>query len=274
MPSAAVARSDSPFWIVNAIVSAVALAVLAYLLLLRGGSEGGGESLAFMPAVNAAFNGLSAVLLTLGVMAIAIGIAAALAFLRRSPPREATRVVVAPLLNRTGDSTLTSIGAMAADWITQGIVDEGVAPTVAPLSAMAASREADSLTRRGPTGSRVRLLAEETGAGLVVAGAYDRVGDSLAFEVHLSDPLTGRVLAALPVIKSGLTDPSSALVELRSRVVGALRVHLSPVAGDPTGQRASRPPTPAAHQAGEYSPPSHAQHGDLRSASRGARVYR
>ena len=186
---------------------------------------------------------------TLGVMAIAIGIVAALAFLRRSPPREAARVLVAPLLNRTGDSTLTSIGAMAADWITQGIVDEGVAPTVAPLSAMAASREADSLTRRDPTGSRVRLLAEETGAGLVVAGAYDRVGDSLAFEVHLSNPLTGRVLAALPVIKSGLTDPSSALVELRSRVVGALRVHLSPVAGDPTGQRASRPPTPAAYRA-------------------------
>ena len=69
-PAAEVTRSDSPFWIVNAIVSAVALAVLAYLLLLRGGSQGGQESLAFMPAVNAAFNGLSALLLTLGVMAI------------------------------------------------------------------------------------------------------------------------------------------------------------------------------------------------------------
>ena len=71
MPSAAeVEKSDSPFWIVNAIVSAVALSVLAYLLLVRGGSQGGGQSLSFMPAVNAGFNGLSAVLLTLGVLAI------------------------------------------------------------------------------------------------------------------------------------------------------------------------------------------------------------
>ena len=71
MPTAVPARkSDSPFWVVNAIASSVALAVLAYLLLLRGGSGGGGQSLSFMPAVNAAFNGMSAVLLTLGVMAI------------------------------------------------------------------------------------------------------------------------------------------------------------------------------------------------------------
>ncbi len=62
--------SDGSFWIVNAVVSAVALAVLAYLLLLRGGGSSGGASLSFMPAVNAAFNGLSAILLTLGVVAI------------------------------------------------------------------------------------------------------------------------------------------------------------------------------------------------------------
>lgn len=66
-------RSDSSFWIVNAIFSAIALSVLAYLLLLRGGSrgsQGGWHSLSFMPAVNAGFNGLSAILLTLGVLAI------------------------------------------------------------------------------------------------------------------------------------------------------------------------------------------------------------
>jgi putative membrane protein len=71
MPSAAqTTRSDSRFWLINAIVSAVALAVLAYLLLIRGGSQDGGQSLAFMPAVNAGFNATSAVLLTLGVLAI------------------------------------------------------------------------------------------------------------------------------------------------------------------------------------------------------------
>jgi putative membrane protein len=72
MPSAAQSpRNDSRFWLINAIVSAVALAILAYLLLIRRGShDGASSSLAFMPAVNAGFNATSAVLLTLGVLAI------------------------------------------------------------------------------------------------------------------------------------------------------------------------------------------------------------
>lgn len=67
--TAAFTREDRPFWIVNGVVSVLALSVLAYLLLIRHGS-GDREALAFMPAVNAAFNGLAAVLLVLGVHAI------------------------------------------------------------------------------------------------------------------------------------------------------------------------------------------------------------
>ena len=62
-------REDRPFWIGNGVLSVVALSVLGYLLLLRHGS-GDREALAFMPAVNACFNGLAAILLVLAVMAI------------------------------------------------------------------------------------------------------------------------------------------------------------------------------------------------------------
>ncbi len=62
--------SDRPFWIVNAVVSIVALSILAYLLLIRQTSPGDAAALAFMPAVNASFNALSAVLLVLAVLAI------------------------------------------------------------------------------------------------------------------------------------------------------------------------------------------------------------
>lgn len=62
-------RQDRPFWIVNAVVSVIALAVLGYLLLVRQGS-GDKTALAFMPAINAMFNGTSAVLLVLAVLAI------------------------------------------------------------------------------------------------------------------------------------------------------------------------------------------------------------
>lgn len=61
--------NDKPFWIINGVVSTVALAILGYLLLLRRGSGEPG-ALAFMPAVNACFNALTAVLLVLAVIAI------------------------------------------------------------------------------------------------------------------------------------------------------------------------------------------------------------
>jgi putative membrane protein len=67
--SSVLTRRDRPFWIVNGLVSVVALAVLAYLLLLRQG-RGDPGALSFMPAVNACFNGASAVLLVLAVRAI------------------------------------------------------------------------------------------------------------------------------------------------------------------------------------------------------------
>ncbi len=67
--SAVLTRDDRPFWIVNGVLSVVALSVVAYLLLIRHGS-GDRDSLAFMPAVNAFFNGSAAVLLVLAVRAI------------------------------------------------------------------------------------------------------------------------------------------------------------------------------------------------------------
>lgn len=69
MNTSVIEKKDRPFWIVNAVVSVVALAVLGYLLLLRRGS-GDPTALAFMPAVNASFNGLAALLLVLAVVAI------------------------------------------------------------------------------------------------------------------------------------------------------------------------------------------------------------
>jgi putative membrane protein len=69
-PSSRRERGDRPFWIVNGVVSVLALSVVAYLLLIRHGSGGAPSELSFMPAVNAAFNATSAVLLVLGVRAI------------------------------------------------------------------------------------------------------------------------------------------------------------------------------------------------------------
>lgn len=61
--------SDRTFFAFNAVLSTVALSVLAYLLLIRRGS-GGELDLSFMPAVNAALNASAATCLAAGWLAI------------------------------------------------------------------------------------------------------------------------------------------------------------------------------------------------------------
>lgn len=63
------ARGDRRFMIANAAVSALALALLAWLLLLRRAAPGASD-LSFMPAVNASLNALAALLLVTGYVAI------------------------------------------------------------------------------------------------------------------------------------------------------------------------------------------------------------
>ncbi len=64
------AHGDRRFFVFNAVVSAAALGVLAWLLLLRGGTSDAGVNLRFLPAVNAVLNGTAAALLVAGRVAI------------------------------------------------------------------------------------------------------------------------------------------------------------------------------------------------------------
>lgn len=61
--------SERSFWVANAAVSALAVALLGWILILRPGS-GDPTALSFMPAVNAAMNALAASLMTAGYLAI------------------------------------------------------------------------------------------------------------------------------------------------------------------------------------------------------------
>lgn len=62
--------SDRAFYVFNAVVSVAALSLLAYLLLIRRGTEGTGIDLRFMPAVNAGLNATAATLLAAGWVAV------------------------------------------------------------------------------------------------------------------------------------------------------------------------------------------------------------
>jgi putative membrane protein len=69
--SSTVPRSDRLFFTFNALISTAALSFIAFILLRKTTSAG--PDLSFMPAVNAAFNALSATFLVLGYVAIRKG---------------------------------------------------------------------------------------------------------------------------------------------------------------------------------------------------------
>jgi putative membrane protein len=62
-------RGDRAFYAWNALVSSAAVALIAFILL-REGADPGRLDLRFLPAVNAALNGLAALCLGLGFVAI------------------------------------------------------------------------------------------------------------------------------------------------------------------------------------------------------------
>lgn len=69
------APPTKPRWpeVVIALVSAAALGFLVYLIYGRGKADGGAGDLAFLPALNAACNATTAVLIVLGLQAIGRG---------------------------------------------------------------------------------------------------------------------------------------------------------------------------------------------------------
>ena len=71
--TATASRTDRTFFALNAMVSAIAVATIAFILMRQRTSASTAIDLSFMPAVNASFNALSAAALALGYVAIRRG---------------------------------------------------------------------------------------------------------------------------------------------------------------------------------------------------------
>jgi serine/threonine-protein kinase len=164
-----------------------------------------------------------------------------------APPPRRERVLVAPLENRTGDSSLYSLGEMAADWIAQGLQETGLAEVVDPLSALVSRHRAqdDVLRLRGL--ARAGALARVAGAGSVVWGAVYRSGDSLVFRAQVSDVAAGQVRIALEPVSTSAADPRKGVEQLRAQVAGALAALLDRRVASVTDPM-SRPPTLEAYR--------------------------
>jgi tRNA A-37 threonylcarbamoyl transferase component Bud32/tetratricopeptide (TPR) repeat protein len=128
-------------------------------------------------------------------------------------------VMVTPLTNETGDTSLAVWGRMAGDWLTQGLHQTGrvaVVPWPVALQAVAAVRS------RGD--ERLKDLAAETGAQAVITGAYYRNGPTIRLQAQVTDVNNGTMLAALPAIEVPADSIREGIQQLRDRLMAVFAI--------------------------------------------------
>jgi len=181
-----------------------------------------------------------------GTLVLAV-VAAIWLLLDRGIAPDNDRVVVAAFDNQTGDASLDLVGRMAQDWIIQGLARANVVEVVPTTTALKSYLYVASVAGTREGSDPIRLLAEETGAGTVVSGAYYRRGDSIQFQAQITDASGGRLLAALDAVSAPVEDPLQAIDLLGRRVTGYMARRNNPRwTGE--GAEAGRPPTFDAYQ--------------------------
>lgn len=167
---------------------------------------------------------------TAGLAAV-LFISAEFAEQRRAAPTQEvqTRFVVAAFNNGSGDSSLDSVGRMAADMISAGLQRTGIVDVVSPDTALHISRsiaESDD-----PESDPVARLAQETGATHAVTGTYYRSGDAIQFHaqvIDMSNDVKRRQHVAIEPVEGPYDRPDEAIDALRQRVIGAIASIIDP----------------------------------------------
>jgi TolB-like protein/tetratricopeptide (TPR) repeat protein len=134
------------------------------------------------------------------------------------------RVVVAEFENLTGDPSLEPMAALAADAVTQGLV-ELVEVEVVPAPDDSSPGDDAAL----------RAAAREVGAGTVVTGSIYLTGDTLDLRAQVIDASSGKPVYALKPETGPRDQPAEAIERVRERIMGALMMHVTrePYMGNP-----------------------------------------
>jgi hypothetical protein len=156
-----------------------------------------------------------------------------------------SRLVVAEFVNRTGDRSLDPVGFMATDWLTEGLQRLSSLSVVPLPAALEAARHHRALAES--TGGVLSRLRDETGADIVVTGAYYRTGDTLTFQAQISDAKLGKLLTAIGPVGAPAQNPVLGLKELRTRAMGFVATAMDEKVASSAGLDAS-PPTYEAYQ--------------------------
>ena len=151
------------------------------------------------------------------------------------------RVVIIPFENRTGDVSLDPLGRWAADWIHQGLSRTHHLQVVDAAVGLPGSGSDE------PQKTHLRAILDRTGRGMVVSGAYYRHGDSVQFQVQITDARGGTAVPAVEPVSGSLAQPQIAVRALGERVTGALAAHRDPWIRA-LNSDGSRPPSYEAYQ--------------------------
>ena len=134
------------------------------------------------------------------------------------------RVAVAIFENRTGDPSLDPVGRMAAEWITEGL--SGIRVDVVPSSDVFDVPGAPAAASAAAAHEPLREMAERTGAGLIVSGAYYVAGTDVRLQAQVIEISTGKLVHALVPAAAPRTDPMPAIDVIRRQVRDVVAVRL------------------------------------------------
>ena len=187
--------------------------------ILPGHARGGaGEKTSIAPAFLRR-KGMMAVLAVLALLPVAYG----LWYVAMKPTSPPSKLVFVDIFeNRTNHQSLDLVGAMAADWINQGLSQLEFVSVVPSPTASEISREIKFAGH-----DRVKALANESGATIVITGSYYSAGDNLQFQTQITDPASGRLIQALEATRPA-ANPMDAIEFMRQKTLGVVAVEFNP----------------------------------------------
>lgn len=160
------------------------------------------------------------------------------------------RVVVTGFVNRTGDTTLDAFGFLAADYFTEALQRSGLVEVTDPVTSLSTVLGVRDSAEALDEAKETRLVAEATGAGLLVSGRYSLEGDSIVVVARVSDGPRGKLIAVTEPVRGSAAVPGEALDRVRQRVLGILAVQLDVQLRDVFPPGSTSPPTLPAY--GEF----------------------
>lgn len=162
-------------------------------------------------------------IVTSAAVVMLLGCAIAWALLRTTEALDPQRIVIADLVNDTGDSTLSGIGVLASDVVAAGLAADPSQTVVNAAIAIPSRFQTRLPTADSVLARETRALVQSARAGVVVTGAYFRSGPQLQAVAEVIDTRSSRVLGVAGPVFFDASRPDSALRSLGDSVVAILR---------------------------------------------------